>query len=74
MTSKAEEIAKRLVVELAVSARNEPGGYVPVIKAALHEYGALVRARDVEVCREHFGLTQVQGSLVTAAISREPLP
>ena len=46
MTSKAEEIAKRLVVELAVSARNEPGGYVPVIKAALHEYGALVRARD----------------------------
>ena len=52
--------------------------------AALHEYGALVRARDVEVCKEEHLLDPADTSDDIAydnavrdcatAISREPLP
>ena len=65
------------------------GGIMPKRRflAALHEYGALVRARDAEIARSHantaYALAEqgmltddVHGALtsIAAAISREPLP
>ena len=78
MTNRAEELAMRVAVDL-VSAEH-PADITKSILSALHEYGALVRARDAEVCGGLFAnhyphsASKARANECAAAISREPLP
>ena len=91
MTTKADEIAEKawlLIVTGNVSMSESLRQHnIGVILAALHEYGALVRARDAEVAREveERGpvcddeevlrlLHESEAGACAAAISREPQP
>jgi len=70
MTNKAEELAERAHAEWINCTCVDDCGekYVQIITKALHEYGAIVRARDAEIAEKAEG-----SPLLTEAISREPL-
>ena len=77
--SKAEELWKKYAVTDAVTKNQLITSWA--FEAALHEYGALVRKRDAEVCKTEenrlydigFNNEAYTASVCAAAIEREPL-
>lgn len=66
--SKAEELARGLFNCLSRDRYLTDAEHDRIV-AALREYGAMVRARDAEICGIDTG-----ANWCAAAISREPLP
>ena len=71
--SKAEELAQKFIAETSATGLDDgidSPDRIALIEL-LREYGAAVRARDAEICRDNLPYAY---QFCAAAIAREPLP